>query len=110
MQRWISVSDICISLISVTPDHCPPFSERLTSMNYLHKLSYLWLPVGSGQWEGQQEIVGQERGVRVIFLQLFSQSFSWDTLVWLGLRNKEHNTVSSCTSSRLASGGPLLLI
>ena len=49
MQRRISVSDICISLISVTPDHCPPFSERLTSMNYLHKLSYLWLPVGFGQ-------------------------------------------------------------
>lgn len=52
----------------------------------------------------------RERGQGNISSVIFSESFSWDTLVWLGLRNKEHNTVSTRTSSRLASGGPLLTI
>ena len=71
----------------------------------------LWLPVGFGQWKGQQETGEQEKEVRVIISSvIFSVSFSWVTLVWLGVCNKEYNTVCTCTSSRLLSGGPLLQI
>lgn len=96
MQRWISVSDICISLISVTPDHCPPFSKRLTFMNYLHKLSHLWLPVGFDQCRalGRGKRKGRKCGLGIILL-LSPLGVPWR------LRASSHQ------SSQLLASGPL---
>lgn len=62
----------------------------------------LWLPAGFGHWEDQQETGElEEKEIRVFFFSsiTFSVSFSWVSLVWLSLCNKEHNTVCTCTSS-----------